>query len=1791
MPFVEGETPRERRNRLARERLQRRRSQQQQQQRPQNQQPNNNNGVPVGPEATPPTVSPGTVSENRLSQIRHSKRRCRGRPSRTPPSSSGSSVATRSTLPGRVDSPRFVTNRGGLLSSAHVFLQVIADGGDVNEAACVNGLNSSRYVMADFFTKCSGMKLAFCTVCKESKITSDDVAEDGICRRCSRDYVDNERKFFTYGMDNNLDPYCGNGYPFHLPALSTVEELLISKVFVVMTCYRLSHTGEYGYKGHCLNLQTDLGRRLEIFSVLPHLPEKLPIYVIRVLHANSNGTGKLFKVNLHKCLRWLRWLKINNPHYHDVVIDYDRYDRLVGLANSFGDLDLVDYLPGAVELITDNNDSAEEKNADDVESEIANGPEQGGATGVSVEDNEDNIEDGHLFVSSESLNQNYESTIKELLNNNLGTESNPLDIDFSGPMVSDYDTPGLQGLAFPTLFPYGTGDVTIDSRTKDVSTTNAFKHYLQFSVYDEYNKILVFPFSKHKRWMHWAQNLEERHRFLSQRRVFLRRNSKLENISEESLRRIVTTQGPDFEELISSMQLYNSNIVGSNAYFYKRRRELEALMEVKGIPTAWFTFSAADNHWCDLHDLLYKKNEVRIHNRRYVDLNEKEKLVFRMNILQNYHHDVDKYFYMRFQAFLKEYFSENCLDMEYCWFRVEYQSRGTAHVHGCYKLKSDPGISDLCETIREGRYAQIVLENRDIELDVKFDMNSCKDDEWLTMDDFIEKQMDLHQWDESCFIYIDELKEEVRKGVEAENIVRKYNDFLFTTVNDDPPEDALSDDRSESTRFVQKENNRHPASVSQHDFFNMNAENKQVQYCQLVNTVQRHCHSKYCMREVNGCMECRFGFPLAVQQKTHIQIKQYFTKNKNGRFEVRYAIECLSARNDQWLNSHCKLALQCWMANVDMRLVCDVGKVVQYLTKYITKTEKNMTAGMRYLIKKVMLKSLDDGHSALHSIKKIMSRLMGNRVISRQETCHLINGLPLVSSSHNFVLVSLVADKKIFEGDSESTGESTENNTANNLLNLPGDNSEIARVKSIVEMYSVRENTTYWKNIMEIPNNIEEWNLCEFACHFRVGVRGDGRNKIARQSKNNIVPVFVPNVPFSSEGEGFVKYVKFFLIKYFPWKTSYVSIWGGVTVNESRLRNVWTNFINICAQDGRKLPDKIRREVSYFNSVTHLFEHNTTAIVNNEEIDGIEVVTNHDNEDNINLNVNTTQRDSINMDDDDIFLVWNEENDWVSNSYVYEKEPSEYVNEFKLLVEEAKKNTVEPEFRNVCRSQMKGNQLIAHDMVVHLCTKDDFDGGLVCMFGMGGCGKSFVIDSIRTTLKLQFSQDVLVTSTTGITANAIKGVTIHSALNLPVPPRRFCDLSEASMRDFQTNYSDINILVIDEFSMLRAKELFYVSERLKQIKCNNNTYGGMLVLLVGDPGQLPPVLGRALWGNDRTSGYDQLGRILFTSMLHVFHLDRNLRLDPSDSDAVFFDGYLQRLRNGSSTHDDFIKVANTCCRHRMGENVFRQRGFLNNDVSYIYTTNADCSRANAKRLLELNQPILRIRSINTGDARSVKSSDLSGLEYEVFVCVGCTIMLTKNICQPLGLSNGTTAVIKEFIFPENCDTYKPGLLPLIVWIEVRNEAYCGRSFFPDDVSKSNWVPIYPAEAEFSSQKRGIRVRSKRKMYPFKMCYAWTAWKVQGQTIRNKVVCDLSKQEKSDGLAYVIFSRVTKLSDLGIIGGFSRDRITTKIARRASFRMRRDFEFNKLLPLSVDTKNIYLHLFGEIREGMDMPLLR
>ena len=58
-------------------------------------------------------------------------------------------------------------------------------------------------------------------------------------------------------------------------------------------------------------------------------------------------------------------------------------------------------------------------------------------------------------------------------------------------------------------------------------------------------------------------------------------------------------------------------------------------------------------------------------------------------------HIVDEYFSRCFKEFFKVYFGSDCLDVVWNWYQIEYQARGTAHVHGCVWLKSDPGCTLL----------------------------------------------------------------------------------------------------------------------------------------------------------------------------------------------------------------------------------------------------------------------------------------------------------------------------------------------------------------------------------------------------------------------------------------------------------------------------------------------------------------------------------------------------------------------------------------------------------------------------------------------------------------------------------------------------------------------------------------------------------------------------------------------------------------------------------------------------------------------------------------------------------------------------------------------------------------------------------------------------------------------------------------------------------------------------------------------------------------------------------------
>jgi hypothetical protein len=75
------------------------------------------------------------------------------------------------------------------------------------------------------------------------------------------------------------------------------------------------------------------------------------------------------------------------------------------------------------------------------------------------------------------------------------------------------------------------------------------------------------------------------------------------------------------------------------------------------------------------------------------------------------------------------------------------------------------------------------------------------------------------------------------------------------------------------------------------------------------------------------------------------------------------------------------------------------------------------------------------------------------------------------------------------------------------------------------------------------------------------------------------------------------------------------------------------------------------------------------------------------------------------------------------------------------------------------------------------------------------------------------------------------------------------------------------------------------------------------------------------------------------------------------------------------------------------------------------------------------------------------------------------------------------------------------------------------------------------------------------------------------TFRNKIIMNLSNKEKENGLTYTGFSRATKLSNIGIIGGLSLERFTVKIRNHRKMKPRRKEEERQISLSNQTVKEI------------------
>ena len=184
------------------------------------------------------------------------------------------------------------------------------------------------------------------------------------------------------------------------------------------------------------------------------------------------------------------------------------------------------------------------------------------------------------------------------------------------------------------------------------------------------------------------------------------------------------------------------------------------------------------------------------------------------------------------------------------------------------------------------------------------------------------------------------------------------------------------------------------------------------------------------------------------------------------------------------------------------------------------------------------------------------------------------------------------------------------------------------------------------------------------------------------------------------------------------------------------------------------------------------------------------------------------------------------------------------------------------------------------------------DGGkglarCMLLLGHGGTGKWTAINAIRVQLQEEWE---MVMAPTGKAATVIGGSTIFNhkhGLCLPIKDESFKKLPENDrLLELQQKWKDVKIIFIDEFSIISLKHLHWIDHRLRQIKGIDTPFGGLITVLLGDTGQLPPVGGKCLWNNKETNNEFELqGRTLYQRYFKsVVILTENKRI-ANDEDA------------------------------------------------------------------------------------------------------------------------------------------------------------------------------------------------------------------------------------------------------------------------------------------------------------------
>lgn len=390
--------------------------------------------------------------------------------------------------------------------------------------------------------------------------------------------------------------------------------------------------------------------------------------------------------------------------------------------------------------------------------------------------------------------------------------------------------------------------------------------------------------------------------------------------------------------------------------------------------------------------------------------------------------------------------------------------------------------------------------------------------------------------------------------------------------------------------------------------------------------------------------------------------------------------------------------------------------------------------------------------------------------------------------------------------------------------------------------------------------------------------------------------------------------------------------------------------------------------------------------------------------------------------------------------------------------------------------------------------------------GRAGTGKSTLLQLFRRTTK----KKVAVLAPTGVAALNVQGQTIHSFFGFPpriVTPQE--SGRKTARKDLLRLYQNLEVLIIDEISMVRADVLDGIDRFLRVNRESYLPFGGVQVALFGDPFQLPPVVTndpveRAYFSDYYATPYFFSAKIFQEP---DFHLDMLELRKVYRQESRHFLRLLEAIRVNKLDYDDLDDL-----NERYQPDFTLSSGYVT-----LCARNATADGINRRELTSLAEQEFEFLA----EVKGQFDPSLYPTELALRLRKGAQVMFVRNDPEGRQFVNGTIGTV-TFIGPDTILVETDEDTPTVTG------SAAGTQKRRIEVPRIEWEIIrYKPDATGGIDTETIGTF---RQYPLKLAWAITIHKSQGKTF-DRVLLDLGSGAFEHGQLYVALSRCRTLEGI------------------------------------------------------------